>query len=189
MFNIIIIVLLLFGFLMGLRRGFILQLLHLLGFVAAFVVAVLYYNKLAPHLVLWIPYPELSSDGLWATFVQNLPLKAGFYNIIAFAIIFFATKILLQIIATMLDFVSDLPILNSVNKLLGSVLGFIEVYLIIFVILYVLTLAPVDFIQIRINDSSIALFIIEKTPLLSEKIQELLLNDMEDVKETVKSML
>ena len=188
MVNIIIIVLLLFGFLMGLRRGFILQILHLTGFAVAFMVAVLYYDKLASRLVLWIPYPELSSDSLWAVFVQSSPLKQGFYNAIAFAIIFFATKIILQIIATMLDFVADLPILNSVNKLLGSVFGFVEVYLIVFVVLYILALAPVDFIQEQISDSSVARLIIEKTPFLSEKVQELWLSDVDRVMSTKQRM-
>src|SRR5699024_8092138 len=154
----------------------------------ALPISVLYYDKLASRLVLWIPYPELSSDSLWAVFVQSSPLKQGFYNAIAFAIIFFATKIILQIIATMLDFVADLPILNSVNKLLGSVFGFVEVYLTVFVVLYILALAPVDFIQEQISDSSVARLIIEKTPFLSEKVQELWLSDVDRVMSTKQSM-
>src|SRR6478609_10333569 len=121
MFDLIIIVLLLFGFLIGLKRGFILQLFHLVGFIIAFILAAKYYDVLAERLALWIPYPELSSDSSWADFLQALPLENGFYNAISFAIIFFAVKILLQIIASMLDFVASLPILNSVNKLLGSI--------------------------------------------------------------------
>src|SRR5699024_4056514 len=121
-------------------------------------------------------------------FLEALPLETGFYNAISFAIIFFGTKIILQIIATMLDFVADLPILNSVNKLLGSILGFVEVYLIVFVILYILALAPIGFIQTWMNDSSIALFIIEKTPLLSEKVKELWFTDVDNVLVTWKNI-
>jgi|SRR5690625_1738510 len=173
MVNIILIGLLFWGFLIGLKRGFILQTFHLLGFIVAFFVATLYYHKLSPHLVYWIPFPELSSEGAWAQFLEALPLEKGFYNAISFAIVFFVVKIILQILASMLDFVAELPILNWINRMLGAVLGFFEIYLIIFIILYILALTPLASIQSWINDSSIALLIIEKTPLLSDKILSL----------------
>lgn len=173
MINIIIITLLLFSILMGLKRGFILQTLHLVGFIAAFMVASLYYGKLAPHLTLWIPYPDLTGGGAWAEFLQAFPLETGFYNAISFAIIFFATKIVLQIVASMLDFVAELPILSSINKLLGGILGFVEVYLILFIILFILALTPIATIQEYINNSSIALNMLENTPYLSEQVETL----------------
>lgn len=173
MINLIIILLLLFGLLMGLKRGFILQTLHLAGFIIAFVVATLYYSKLTPHLTLWIPYPDLSGDGAFVTFLQALPLEAGFYNAISFALIFFGTKIILQILASMLDFVAELPVLSLFNRIFGAILGFIEIYLILFIVLFILALTPVTSIQEWINQSSIALSIIENTPYLSEKIEGL----------------
>lgn len=173
MVDIILLLLLIFGFFVGLKRGFILQLFHLIGFIAAFIVAVLYYDQLASRLALWIPYPELPEKSSWADFLENLPLETAFYNAIAFAIIFFAVKIVLQIIASMLDFVAELPILHSVNKILGGVLGFIEIYLILFIILYILALTPLPSIQSWVNDSGIAIFIVEHTPLFSEKLKEL----------------
>src|SRR5690625_6158152 len=94
MLTIIIIVLILFGFLRGLKRGFILQFFHLLGFIIAFIVARMYYSKLSSLLQLWIPYPDLTSDGNLATILQSLPLETGFYNAISFAIIFFAVKVI-----------------------------------------------------------------------------------------------
>lgn len=173
MVDFILLILLIFGFLMGLKRGFILQAFHLIGFIISFVVATLYYDKIAERLSLWIPYPELSDGSTWASFLQSTSMQDAFYNAIAFAIIFFSVKVLLQIIASMLDFVASLPVLRSFNKIGGSVLGFLEVYLILFVILFILALTPMENIQNMINDSSIALFIIEHTPYLSQKVQSL----------------
>lgn len=173
MVNLIIIGLLIFGFLMGLKRGFILQTFHLLGYVASFVVATMYYDVLAPYLILWIPYPEVSDPGAMATFLQALPLETGFYNAISFAILFFVTKIVLQIIASMLDFVAALPVISWFNSIFGAVLGFVEVYLITFIVLFILILVPFATTQTWINDSSVALFIIENTPYLSEKVETL----------------
>src|SRR5690625_5826285 len=167
MLTIIIIVLILFGFLRGLKRGFILQFFHLLGFIIAFIVARMYYSKLSSLLQLWIPYPDLTIDCNLANILLSLPLESGYYNAISFAIIFFAVKVIVQIIASMLDFVAELPILNSLNKLLGAGLGFIEVYLVLFIILFILALTPVPMIQDLINHSSLSHFMIESTPFLS----------------------
>ncbi|GLO66788.1 MULTISPECIES: CvpA family protein [Oceanobacillus] len=173
MFDILLFLLLIFGFLMGLKRGFILQLLHLTGFIVAFVLAVMYYKPLGEQLALFIPYPELSSDSSWANFLQSLPLEGAFYNAIAFALIFIAVRVILQIIASMLDFVASIPIISSVNKLLGAVLGFLEIYLLTFILLFILALTPLGGVQEAIQQSSIALFMIEKTPYFSEKIMDL----------------
>ncbi|RKQ37953.1 CvpA family protein [Oceanobacillus halophilus] len=173
MFSLILLLSLIFGFFRGLKRGFILQLLHLLSFIIAFVVAAMYYDEIGPKLALWIPYPELSDESAWAAFLQALPLENAFYNAIAFALIFFAVKIILQIVASMLDFVASIPIINSVNKLLGGVLGFVEFYLVVFIILYILALTPVQTVQDWINGSTVALYILEQTPYFSEKILEL----------------
>ncbi|ASK63020.1 hypothetical protein CFK37_13130 [Virgibacillus phasianinus] len=181
MVDIILLIMLIFGFFVGLKRGFILQLFHLIGFIAAFIVAALYYDQLASRLALWIPYPELPDESAWADFLQNMPLEIAFYNAIAFAIIFFAVKIVLQIIASMLDFVADLPVLHSVNKLLGAILGFIEIYLILFIILYILALTPLSTVQSYVNDSWVAMFIVEHTPLFSEKLKDLWFTHVESL--------
>jgi|SRR5690625_874490 len=173
MVNLIIVGLLIFGLLMGLKRGFILQTFHLIGFIASFIVATMYYDKLAPYLDLWIPYPEVSDTSALATFLQALPLETGFYNAISFALIFFITKIVLQIIASMLDFVAAIPVISGFNSIFGAVLGFLEVYLILFIVLFIFILIPFPTTQEWINDSSVALFMIENTPYLSKKVESL----------------
>ncbi|MEN2765623.1 CvpA family protein [Ornithinibacillus xuwenensis] len=173
MVDFILILLLIFGFLIGLKRGLILQAVHLVGFIVAFIVASAYYDSLSEKLALWIPYPELTDESLWADFLQALPLESAFYNAISFVVIFFVVKIALQIVASMIDVLASLPILNSINKILGAILGFLEIYLILFVILYIIVLTPVGTIQEWVNDSNIALFIVENTPYFSEKIKDL----------------
>ncbi|WP_173915891.1 CvpA family protein [Halobacillus sp. Marseille-Q1614] len=173
MIDILIILILLLGIFTGFKRGFILQIFHLIGFITAFVTGVLYYDDLAPHLVLWVPYPQLPQDASWAVFLESLPLEAAFYNAIAFAIIFFGVKIILQIIASMLDFVAELPVLSSVNGLLGGFLGFIERYIILFILLYIAALVPIASVQNAIDGSFIAQFIIEHTPVLSGQLKNL----------------
>ncbi|WP_226036478.1 CvpA family protein [Aquibacillus saliphilus] len=173
MIDFILLGILILGVFIGIKRGFILQLFHLIGFIVAFIVSVLYYDKLSSKLDLWIPYPDLPENATWAVFLDTLPLESAFYNAIAFAALFFVTKIVLQIIASMLDFVADLPILNSINGILGAILGFLETYFILFIILYILALAPVEFIQNRLGNSSVTAFMIDHTPYISDQIKTL----------------
>ncbi|HLS22951.1 MAG TPA: CvpA family protein [Pseudogracilibacillus sp.] len=177
MVSFIILLVLFFGFLMGLRRGFVLQLVHLVGFFVSFIVAVLFYKRFAQHLSMWIPYPELSSDSAWAVFLQTMPLEVAFYNAVAFSILFFGVKFLLQIVAYMLDFLASLPVLRSINKLLGAALGFIEMYVITFVILFILALVPIAQIQDRIANSFLAKLMIKYTPILSSLTESLLFTE------------
>lgn len=170
MLTIILLFLLLSGILIGLRRGFILQVLHLTGFIIAFIVAAKYYSAVASKLEMWIPYPNLLEGSDWSIFLASLPLEAAFYNAIAFGALFFVTKIVLQILATMLDFIADLPFIRFVNGALGALLGFLEVYLIVFILLFIFALAPIPFIQNMIDQSSLATFMIERTPFLSDKM-------------------
>ncbi|MBN8236883.1 CvpA family protein [Halobacillus kuroshimensis] len=173
MTDLLLLFLLFIGILTGLKRGFILQLFHLIGFIVAFVVAVIYYDDLSPKLTLWVPYPELPADASWAVFLDNLPLEQAFYNAVAFAILFFGAKIVLHIITSMLDFVSELPILNSLNTLLGGILGFVENYVILFVVLYIAALVPVAGVQSALDGSLLAQLIIEHTPVLSNELENL----------------
>src|SRR5699024_11487500 len=110
MISLILIVLLLFGFLRGLKRGFILQTFHLVGFIIAFLVARIYYKGLAGHLDAWIPYPELSSDASLALFVNNYSVETVFYNAVAFAIIFFDVMFILQIFYSLMALLFRYPL-------------------------------------------------------------------------------
>ncbi len=159
------------------------QVFHLTGFILSFILAVIFYKSLTPLLTMWIPYPEFGEEGFGALF-GSLPLETAFYNGISFVIIFFVAKVVLQIIANMLDFVADLPILHSFNGLLGAILGFIETYFIVFILLYFMALVPIESIQGYIEGSSIAQFMIEHTPLLSNQVKELW---FEHIAETIKN--
>jgi len=173
MLNLILFIILLMGFVIGLKRGFILQIIHLVGFVVAFIVAYKYVGELAPKLTLWIPYPSFGEGSTMAILSENTDLEGAYYRAIAFAMLFFGTKIVMQIIGSMLDFVAHLPILKQINGWAGGVLGFVEVYLVVFILLYIGALVPVETVQASLNESSLAKFIVENTPLFSGKIKDL----------------
>ncbi len=173
MLDLAILLILGIGFIIGLRRGFILQIVHLTGFIAAFIVSYLYFDDLAPKLELWIPYPELSDGSMIALIFSSDNLEIAYYRAIAFALLFFATKIIMQILGSMLDFLAHLPILKQINGWAGGVLGLIEVYLLVFILLYIGALVPVEKLQSLMQNSFIAMSIVEHTPIFSGAIRDL----------------
>ncbi|MFE8696951.1 CvpA family protein [Cytobacillus sp. FJAT-53684] len=173
MLDLAILIILVFGFFIGLKRGFILQLIHLTGFIIAFIIANMYYEKLAPKLTLWVPYLSFGDRSAFQMLFDQANLEEAYYRAIAYVVIFIAVKIILQIIGSMLDFVTNLPVLKQLNVWAGGILGFLEVYLIMFILLYIAALVPVEAIQTALNDSFMGKGIIKHTPILSQQIKEM----------------
>jgi uncharacterized membrane protein required for colicin V production len=169
--DIIILFLLLMGTLVGLKRGFILQFIKLISFVVSILVASMFYQSLAPQLT-WIPAPNFSGGQAQLAFFSG-NLETAYYNTIAFIILFILTKILLAIIGGLLTTIASIPVIKQVNKLLGGVLGFLETYLFVFILLFVAALLPVDALQTMLSKSILADAIVSNTPYLSGLVKDL----------------
>ncbi|WP_462412441.1 CvpA family protein [Neobacillus sp. Marseille-QA0830] len=176
MLDLAIIVFLIAGIFIGLKRGLILQLVHLAGFIIAYVAAFSYYDELAPKLILWIPYPSFGEDTALKILSDSANMENAFYNAAAFVIIFFIAKVVLQIIGSMFDFIAHLPVLKQLNRLAGAILGFVEVYLIIFILLYIAALMPIEFLQAQLDGSALSKAIVNYTPILSGQIKDWWMN-------------
>ncbi|MFK8792934.1 CvpA family protein [Planococcus plakortidis] len=172
MLDLILLVLLLAGILVGFKRGLMLQFLHMVGFIVALIVAYTYYKPLAENFVLWVPYPTVDETSRFAIAVEQLNLDETFYQLLAFALIFFVVKFLLTLIASMFDFIKYIPVLGFLSRIFGGVLGLIEAHILLFIGLYVFALLPIDGIQNQIENSGIARAILEHTPYFSEKVKE-----------------
>ena len=117
------------------------------GFIVALVVAYTYYKQLAEKFVLWIPYPGVTAGSKLSFTVGQLDLDGTFYRLLAFVLIFLVVKFGLQLVASMFDFLKYLPVLVLLRDIAGAMFGFIEFYILIFLVLYLLAMVPVDFIQ------------------------------------------
>lgn len=176
MLDIIILILLLMGTLLGLKRGFILQFIRLTSFILSIAFAALFYKNVAPHLH-WIPAPDFSAGQPALSFFTG-NLEAAYYNAIAFIVLFIIAKILLRIIGSFLSIVAGIPVIKQINQMLGAVLGFLEVYLFTFVLLYVASVLPIDALQQMMGQSSLANVV--DIPLIHQHAEQLItLSDLE----------
>ncbi|MCP1145499.1 CvpA family protein [Lysinibacillus endophyticus] len=171
MLDIILLLIFAGSLLVGLKRGFIVQAIHLSSFFIALLVAYIYYKPLAEKFVLWVPYPGITQDSSMTLILDSLDVDQTFYRIIAFAVIFFVVKLAMQILASVFDFLKYFPILNSVNRVLGAALCFVEFYFILFIIMYVLALIPISSVQNLMGSSIIANLMLEHTPILTKIVQ------------------
>lgn len=166
MINILLIFFLCLGTIIGFRRGLILQSLHLIGTLGSFIIAQLFYKDLAQKLVLMIPFP--STEGNYESkFLNMITNEMTFYNVVSFVILFLLSKVILQFIATVFDYIAQLPLLKQFNHLFGAILGFIESHLLVFIGLFLLSMIPITAIQTKLEESIIANLIANHTPILS----------------------
>ena len=56
---------------------------------------------------------------------------------------------------------------------LRGTLGFLEVYIILFVLIIIGNILPIEQLQTPLQQSSISKIIVDDTPILSEKVKEL----------------
>lgn len=173
MIDLIIIILLIAGVLTGVGRGVLYQLVNLTGLVIALIVAILTYKPLAEKFVMLVPYPTVGEDATLKFGMDGADLMQTFYNILAFVLIFFIVKFVFKVIASLFNFIQYIPVLGGFNRLLGGLLGFIQVYVMLFFLLYILALLPVASIQNYIDSSILTNLILKYTPLISTMFQQL----------------
>lgn len=173
MVDIIILLLLIFGFFVGIKRGFIMQVMRLIGTIVAFIIAYHFAGILGPELSLWIPFPTFGDSGFLGVLLANGVLENAYYHVIAFFIVFVVAKIVLFYVGSLLDFISRIPVLKQVNSLAGGVFGIVETYLVIFIVLLIASKLPIETAQTHFQNSVLAGVIVDHTPFISEKIRSL----------------
>ncbi|HZG70642.1 MAG TPA: CvpA family protein [Chondromyces sp.] len=173
MIDIILLIFLLFGVLVGLKRGFILQLVHMTSAIVAIIAALLLRDQVIPILKQWIPIPSFNGNQAVAVAAQSSSFEQLYYGAIAFILVFIIVKMALHFVGSMLNIIASLPIIKQFNIVGGGILGFLEIYIILFILIYIATLIPQADIQSAIESSSVARIMVDHTPFISEELQQL----------------
>lgn len=179
--DIIILIALAFGAVGGFKAGVIKK---TADFVGMFIIVILaFYLK---NYLSVIMYENLPFFNFWG-FIKGLDaINILFYETLAFIIVFMALLFVLRVVLTVTGLIEKLLkatiILSIPSKLLGIVVGVIEMYVYVFLILMVLTLPIFDLPYVR--ESKTANFIINNTPILSG-ISEDMINIYDDVYDVV----
>ena len=173
--TVIIVLLLAIGAYSGARRGLILQLVLTIGYFISYLLASNYYQILGSHLELIVPYPSASESSQFVFYNQALgfDLDGAFYNGVAFILILFVGWLITRFVGGLLNSLTFIPVLKQLNALGGAILNVIVSYVAIFLVLFLLTMVPIDAIQEAFNSSWLARTIVEDTPVISAQLYNL----------------
>lgn len=174
MLSIIIIVLFLFAFYNGARRGLVMQVILTTGYVLTMLVAKAQAPQLANKIHLLIPYPNPSADSQIGFFkgISLFNLDKGFYTIFSYLVILFIGWLVTRFIGMLFNSLTFFPIIKQVNILGGGTLSLLVTYIVIFFVLVLLALIPMDVIQQSFHNSGLVKFMINDTPYFSKMIFE-----------------
>lgn len=167
--DVIIILMILLGGVLGLKDGVIKKLTSILGLIAVLVIAFIFKNDLSAFF-----YDKLPFFNFWGMVRGLQVLNILLYETLAFTLIvsvlMLAYKILLIISKLIEKILKATVILALPSKILGFVVGIAEYYIIVYILLFVFA-QPVFNIE-EIPKSKLATTIIEKTPILSKITDE-----------------
>lgn len=169
--DIVIIVLLIFGALAGFKAGVIKK---TADFVGMFLIVILaFYLKNYLSVIMYENLPFFSFGG----FIKGIDaINILFYEVLAFIITFILLLLVLRIVLMLTGLIEKLlkatVILSIPSKLLGIIVGAIETYVYVFIVLVVLTLPVFNISYIR--DSKVANFMLDNTPILSGVSEEMM---------------
>ncbi len=162
--DIIIIILLCFGAVLGFKSGVIKKLADFVGLFVIVIIAFSLKNQLSVLLYENLPFFDFGN------FINGFDaLNILFYEVIAFLIVFivllFFYKVILVITGLVEKILKATVILSIPSKILGIFVGIVEYYVYIFIFLVIATL-PIFKVP-YVNESKIANFMINKTPILT----------------------
>ena len=161
--DILILIFLAFGALLGFKRGFTRQLVSLVGIFAIIVLSFILKNPIS--VILYKNLPFFNFGGI---FKDVTVLNILVYEVIAFFIVFFLLLIIFIIlikITKIFERILTITIILGIpSKLLGMVLGIVEALVYCFIALYILNLPTLN-IKI-VKESKVGNTILEKTPIL-----------------------
>lgn len=163
--DIVILIFLAFGALLGFKRGFTRQLVSLVGIFVIIVLSFLFKNPVSVFL-----YNNLPFFNFGGIFKDITVLNILVYEVFAFFIVFFVLTIIFKILVKITNVFEKILkatiILGIPSKILGAVLGIVQNLIYTFIILYILSLPTFNLAIIK--DSKVGNIILDKTPILNK---------------------
>ena len=162
--DVLIILALLYGAVLGFKRGFISSAVSFVGMIIVIILAFLLKNPISTLLYTYMPFFNFSG-----VFQDVTALNILIYEGIAFLLVFSLLSAALRIIIRMTGIVDKIVkytiILAIPSKILGAIFGVLQLFIFTFVVLFVSN--NINITKELIDDSRLANPILQRTPILS----------------------
>lgn len=183
--DVLVILLVLFGAVLGFKRGFTKELATFLGFILVIALSFLLKNPLSIFFYEHLPFFSFGGI-LKGVSILNILL----YEIVAFLVLVFLFSIVLKVILIITGIfekiLSITIILGIPSKILGMIVGMVEYFVYAFVFLFVCSLPLFDMEEIE--NSKYREQILYHTPILTDLSKETIqvFEEFRDLKEKYK---
>ena len=167
--DLIIIIVITLGGIVGFKNGAIKEGTKFLGFFIIVIISFLLKDKLM--VAMYENLPFFNFFGI----IRGLDaINILLYQMVSFLVIFIALLFILKVLVVITGLVELLVkmtvFLSFPSKILGAAIGVIEFYIYIFIVLYILN---TPFLNLKyINDSMMGNKILKDTPILSELVDD-----------------
>ena len=169
--SIIIVMFILMGVIIGIKRGFIYQLIKMLSLFITIIGALLLKNIVANIFINYFDFLDM-----------NYQIKVFFYRGISFIIVCFIIRIFIKLLLKLSKkfekMLNATIILGIPSKILGGILGFVEYYVYAFITLVILS---IPIFKINVKSSKVANIILNETPAASKKVDADLFSELQDI--------
>lgn len=165
--DVIIILAILMGAVVGFKRGLTTQLVSTIGIILVMVLAFILKNPVSRFMYENLPFFDFG--GL----LKGLPVLNIFvYELIAFILVLSVLTIILKLLlkfTKIFEFLLKVTVVLSIpSKIGGAIVGMLENFIFVFIILYILNLPIFDFsINSKYKDK-----ILNNTPILSQMVDK-----------------
>ncbi|MBF6626756.1 CvpA family protein [Tuanshanicoccus lijuaniae] len=170
MLSIIILIVLAYSFYTGFRRGLIMQLVQLIGYLITFLLATKFYEPLSKYVEMLVPFPSIqqSTQLVFYNEAQSFLVDQAFYRAVTFVIIWLVGWLVTKFLAIFFTRITYYNMMRHLNHIGGGVVNLMITFLVIYVFLFILSLIPVEFIQQQFVDNPLAYRIVANTPIISD---------------------
>ncbi len=182
----LLIVLLIISIMSGIRRGFVKQVVLLLGIVGVLVISFYLKNPVATFLYKHLPF--FNFNGIFkGVSIINILLYEVIAFLLVFALLYLILRVLLKISGLIENLLKATIVLGIFSRILGAIVGFIEGYIIIFILLFI-TSQPFANVT-GIEESYLANKILDNTPIMSNAVKDTrdLLKEVNELTKVYKS--
>lgn len=160
----VIIICFIVGIMAGMRRGFIKEVVLLVGLILVLVISFWLRAPIATFMYKNLPFFTFSGK-FQGVSVLNILLYEVIAFLLVFSVLYLVLRVLLKISGLIEGILKATIILGFFSKIGGAIIGFIESYVIVFVLLF---LFSQPFMRITgIEDSKLADYILDSTPVMS----------------------
>ena len=179
---VVLLLLVMFG-VVGWKQGVIKEAVQFIGMIIILVISFIFKGELGNLFCKWLPFFNFNGSPIEGMTTLNILLYQILGFVIIFTVLYAIYNIILKISGIFQKLVNWTIILLIPSKIGGLIIGLLEGYILLFVLLLIITGLPASYTS-NFTNSNLVQTIVYKTPILSSASKDVT-SSMKDIYELV----